>query len=386
MRNFIYPILVISTLFGFDDLYAQEKKSPPEHQHLSCPMSLEEHEMEAYANHVRAEQAMNREILDGTYNIPVQFHLLRRTNGTGGITPEEAAWELDQANIKYQWMGVEFFQCTPARFIDDDGFFNTEFQYDWDDFCGQDNAEYQIAGQNNVPDVVNIYYVNTDGWNWSCFPDDRTERCKDWIIMDIDDIGFEHLLAHELGHYFNLLHTFQGYEDSDPDNNEHIVRNSGNDCYNCNEAGDWLCDTPADNNRWDDDCNWDGTGSDGCSDFDFTPDEMNIMSYCDCAYNFTEGQEFRIIFTITTSRSYLDCPFLSDCEPTHTLSSPQNGMFAFQASNTITSTADINSGAVSAYDAGNSITLQPGFHAKAGSSFTAFIDGCWGPVIYPPNE
>jgi hypothetical protein len=61
-------------------------------------------------------------------------------------------------------------------------------------------------------------------------------------------------------------------------------------------------------------------------------------------------------------------------------------MFAFQASNTITSTADINSGAVSVYDAQNYIRLLPGFHAKAGSTFSAFIDGCWGPVIYPPNE
>jgi hypothetical protein len=90
----------------------------------------------------------------------------------------------------------------------------------------------------------------------------------------------------------------------------------------------------------------------------------------------------RMLNCVVTTRAYLDCPFLSDCEPTYNLSNDQNNTFTFQASNTITSTADINSGAVSAYDAGNSITLQPGFHAKAGSSFDAFIDGCWGPVIF----
>jgi hypothetical protein len=381
MRNIISTVFIILSIAGLNDLFSQEKKAQPNHTHHNCPMTLEEHEKEAYATSVRAEQAANREILDGTYNIPVQFHLLRTSAGTGGITPEDATWELDQANIKFSWLGVEFFQCSPARFIDDDNFFFTEFQYDWEDYCGQTTAEYQIAGQNNVANVVNIYYVNTDGWNWSCFPDDRTERCKDWLIMDIADTGFAYLLAHELGHYFNLLHTHQDYEDSDPDNNEHITRSPGDDCYNCAEAGDWLCDTPADNNQWDA-CEWDGSGSDGCSSLDFEPEDMNIMSYSNCQHNFTSGQHFRMTFCITTSRAYLDCPFLSDCEPTHTLSSPQNGMFAFQASNTITSTADINSGAVSAYDAGNSVTLQPGFHAKAGSSFNAFIDGCWGPVIF----
>lgn len=382
MKKYIYLMLVIGPFFGFDELYSQEKKSPPKHDHASCPMTLEEHEIEAYGSQVRAESNMNREVLDGVYNIPVQFHLLRRTNGTGGITPEDAAWELEQANIKYSWMGVEFFQCSPARFIDDDNFFNTEFQFDWDDYCGQTNAEYTIANQNNETDVVNIYYVNTDGWNWSCFPDDRFEKCKDWIIMDIDDIGFEYLLAHELGHYFNLLHTFQGYDDNDPDNNEHITRSPSDDCYNCGAIGDWLCDTPADNNSWDNNCLWDGTGADGCSNLDFEPEELNIMSYSDCAHNFTAGQHSRVIFAITTSRSYLNCPFLSDCETTHSLSQPQNGMYAYQASNTITSTADVNNGAVSVYDAQNSIRLLPGFHAKAGSSFNAFIDGCWGPVIF----
>ena len=47
------------------------------------------------------------------------------------------------------------------------------------------------------------------------------------------------------------------------------------------EAGDYLCDTPADNEQWNN-CNWDGTGSDGCSNLDFEPEDMNIMSYSDC--------------------------------------------------------------------------------------------------------
>jgi hypothetical protein len=381
MRILIFTVCIILAQARFNDLLSQEMKAQPKHPHHYCPMTLEEHEKEAYANSVRAERSMGREILDGTYNIPVQFHLLRTTAGTGGILPEDAAWELEQANIKFSWLGVEFFQCSPARFIDDDDFFFTEFQFEWEDFCGQTNAEYQITGENNVANVVNIYYVNTDGWNWSSLPQYLPDYCKDWLIMDIADTGLTYLLAHELGHYFDLLHTHQDYDDNDPDNNEHITRSPGDDCYNCDESGDWFCDTPADNNQWDD-CEWDGTGSDGCSSLDFEPEDMNIMSYSGCQHNFTSGQHGRMIFCITTSRAYLDCPFLSDCESTQSLSQPQNGLYAFQASNYITSTADINPGAVSVYDADNYIRLLPGFNAKAGSTFNAFIDGCWGPVIF----
>ena len=44
-----------------------------------------------------------------------------------------------------------------------------------------------------------------------------------------------------------------------------------------------------------------------------------------------------------------------------------------QATKTITSTSTIKSGATVTYEAGQSITLKPGFHAEAGSNFTAKI-------------
>jgi len=47
-----------------------------------------------------------------------------------------------------------------------------------------------------------------------------------------------------------------------------------------------------------------------------------------------------------------------------------------QASNSITATNIINSGATANYDAGNTVFLRPGFHAKNGANFRAFIQGC----------
>ncbi len=357
------------------------KEAGPDKNHHTCSMSLPSEAREQYLQSIQNEnQSSSR---DGTFNLPVQFHLLRRTNGTGGATAAQVAQELQWANNEYSALEVEFFQCSPARDINDDTYFNTTFQFEWDDYCGQTNAEYLIAGQNNVDDVINIYYVNTDGWNWSCFPYQRSAHCKDWIIMDIDDIGNATLLAHELGHYFNLLHTFDGYGDGETENEEHITRNSSNECYNCPTYGDYLCDTPADNNSWNNSCQWDGDGGDGCSNLDFSPNANNIMSYSDCPTVFTSGQHARMTYAITSLRNYLDCPFLSGCTANRTISATQNGTFAYQASNQITSTAHITPGISSAYDAGNVVILQPGFYAEVGTSFAAFLDGCWGPVIWP---
>jgi len=383
MKN-LYPlfIFIIATIFFSSSLRAQEEKRMPKPGQPACPMTLKPSEIEAYRNSIKDEAINGNANRDGIYNLPVQFHLVRTSAGTGGTTEEEAAWELEQANLKFAPIGIEFFQCSPVHFIDDDFYFNTIFDNDWENFCGQDNAEYQIAGEFNVANVINLYYVNTDGWNWSSFPSYIEDYCKDWIILNNGDIGNDFLLAHELGHYFNLIHTFQGYGNNDPDDNEHITRDPGEDCYNCQTHGDHLCDTPADNDEWSNGCSWNGAGADGCSDLNFSPDGANIMSYSPCPDYFSAGQSNRMINAVTGSRAYLECPFLSDCQSNWTLSADQNNMQAYQASNTVTSTADINSGAVSAYDAGNSITLQPGFHAKTGSTFAAFIDGCWGPEIF----
>lgn len=347
----------------------------------TCSMTLPLEAREQYLQSIQHEnQSSSR---DGTFNLPVQFHLLRMSNGTGGVTAAQVAQELEWANNEFSALEVEFFQCSPAHEILDDTYFDEIFQFEWEDYCGQTTAEYLIAGQHNVPDVINIYYVNTDGWNWSCFPYQRSADCKDWIIMDIDDLGNPTLLAHELGHYFNLLHTFEGYGNGDPDDQEHITRNSSNECYNCTTYGDYLCDTPADNNSWNNSCGWDGNGGDGCSNLDFEPNANNIMSYSDCPTIFTSGQHARMTYAVTALRSYLDCPFLSSCTTNRTISGTQNGTFAYQASNNISSTAEVNPSANSAYDAGNSVLLQTGFVAKHGTNFSAFIDGCWGPVIWP---
>lgn len=81
-------------------------------------------------------------------------------------------------------------------------------------------------------------------------------------------------LTHELGHFFNLNHTFDGCDGA-----------------NCATSGDRICDTPAlDTENYD--CPSAGDIL-GCTDFALT---MNYMDYVNdaCMYMFTAGQATRM--------------------------------------------------------------------------------------------
>jgi len=103
-----------------------------------------------------------------------------------------------------------------------------------------------------------------------------------------------------------------------------------------------------------------------------------IMSYCDSrGIDFTLGfgeQPGDVIRGFIASKS--DC--ISPCEscPTNITHSGVISSDTYRASNSITSTATVNSGTNVTYDAGSNIRLKTGFIAKNGSTFLAKIDGC----------
>ncbi|MCO5247935.1 MAG: M43 family zinc metalloprotease [Chitinophagales bacterium] len=99
-------------------------------------------------------------------------------------------------------------------------------------------------------------------------------------------------LAHELGHAFNLYHTFEG-------------DNGGKDCPkddNCSTDGDMVCDTPPHKR---DECR-----TTECStSLDINNSLNNFMSYCNTGLKglFTPGQKERVIAAMNTLRiSFLE--------------------------------------------------------------------------------
>lgn len=118
---------------------------------------------------------------------------------------------------------------------------------------------------------------------------------RDLIVIKKSAFGGK-TLAHEVGHYFGLYHTFEtsmGVE---------FVNGS-----NCATTGDILCDTPADINPAPiaPGCIWIGTNRDPNNDY-YTPMLGNTMSYHQgCGRRFTIEQYNRMIFCYLNYRNYL---------------------------------------------------------------------------------
>ena len=126
-------------------------------------------------------------------------------------------------------------------------------------------------------------------------------------------------LTHELGHFFNLDHTFNGCDGA-----------------NCATSGDRVCDTPpSDNPRFD--CNAPDnppSGSEnGCGVTQLT---MNYMDYVEdsCMYMFTAGQAARMTAWYNTISSQLNTNTLANNDYVSTnfsiLPNPNKGYFSIQ--------------------------------------------------------
>lgn len=114
--------------------------------------------------------------------------------------------------------------------------------------------------------------------------------------------GYLSTASHEFGHYLDLLHTHQG----------------GDECVkrtNCEEAGDQLCDTPADPNLYEDGnskvdkitCLYIGAEVDDCDNSPYVPDPQNFMSYSTktCRTTFSPEQINRATVCLFIERTEL---------------------------------------------------------------------------------
>lgn len=163
--------------------------------------------------------------------------------------------------------------------------------------------------------------------------------------------------THEVGHYLNLRHIW-----------------GDGDC----PVDDFVADTP----RSDAPNFGCAIGHQSCSSTDMV---QNYMDYSDdgCMNLFTLDQKSRMhaLFAPGGDRnSLLDSDGCSEyhdpCPQDITLTSTTGGAENYEAASTIHSTQVLLSSADVTYMAGTEIVLQPGFWAKEGSDFHAFIGAC----------
>lgn len=341
-------------------------------QQEDCGMVLSQEQVD-YMDETRPvrEQADLNAFGDVT-TIPFVAHIIRTSGGTGGLSINNLNLALSQMNMAYQTVNFEFELCDVNYIDNDDHYGNVSYS------TSGTSEEYAMAVPNLVSNAVNVFFVpNANGYcGWSSFPAYRDAFGKDWTVMANSCATNGSTLAHELGHYFNLYHTHQGVSSGINIFENELVNRS-----NCGpNVGDELCDTSADprlsgcvNSSCVYICGYVDANGDT-----YTPDPTNIMSYSlkSCRTFFSPQQIARMQQSYLIDRNYLanSC----DCEPNINVTTTYNSgdNIDLEASNTITASNIINSGAVADYDAGVQIDLVNGFHARYGCDFDAFIDGC----------
>lgn len=217
--------------------------------------------------------------------IPLAVHIVRQTNHEGGITLGELYKNIKKANSMFEDYGV-YLHLEKVQFIDNDEKYNTTYIYG-----DKDDEEVDIfnMASTNISEKLNIYYVpytkgvNGGIYSWSKYPDKSVR--KQHILMNNGHGGA--ILVHEIGHWFNLLHTHE------TKNGMEYVNGT-----NCATAGDLCCDTPADpklSGKVDEKCNYTGTDTDA-SNNSYNPDVSNIMSYTKsiCRTSFSDQQVKRM--------------------------------------------------------------------------------------------
>ncbi|MFM7586932.1 MAG: zinc-dependent metalloprotease [Bacteroidota bacterium] len=238
-------------------------------------------------------------------NIPVTIHIVKATNGSGGFLENNAFLTICDLNQRMASAGLFFYVPGAVRFILSDALYNPV------DY-GPLNT---MISQNNIARTMNIYYTNLGAMSlcgFAFYPNSGPGGAQNngAVVMSFacsQPNGTT--LTHEVGHFFNLPHTFdQTSNNPTASSAERVTRNfnepSPRLSANCNTEGDNFCDTPADfiDNRWN--CPTGIIQLDINGDR-FRPDSSYYMSYSSdqCMSRFSDQQITAMRATLTTTNS-----------------------------------------------------------------------------------
>ncbi|MBK9632609.1 MAG: T9SS type A sorting domain-containing protein [Saprospiraceae bacterium] len=258
---------------------------------------------------IRDRMFQNREKMDKLVQvrtgairyIPVNYHLAANTDGTGRMRIVNVYTNLCAINKLFEAHEIQFY----LRNIN---FINNTALYDdpssalgtaWCNSLANNNrnaVNIICARVANKPEPGVLAFYNPGG---------------DYIVSGIGSVNANGTtLAHEIGHFFSLAHTFYGWESTTYSCNtptpltvfiggqsvqvEYVNRDKRiNGQLVCKIAADGFCDTPADYNLgfgWNGGCVYSGCAVDPDGDT-LDPDERNMMSYfLSCLQTFTTEQ------------------------------------------------------------------------------------------------
>ncbi|MEO7926257.1 MAG: T9SS type A sorting domain-containing protein [Saprospiraceae bacterium] len=261
--------------------------------------------------------------------IPVTFHLVANSAGTGRVQEEAVLLQLANLNQQYADQQAVFY-IDHFNYFDNDAVYNmpaspaaiTQMRLRKDNNSLNLFITNKADNGGETPGTVLAYY----------------DPNEDWVVSRRDQISsISSTIAHEFGHFFSLAHPFSGwdckpYTTTDYTNPVNVdftkpCDSGGGSALielqngsNCTIAGDRICDTPPDYNLgllYQNDCSENTTIKDKNGQL-ITPIVNNYMSYYrDCAsYTFTATQKTLINASFfSAQRAYIRTGVIPNTTP-----------------------------------------------------------------------
>lgn len=252
------------------------------------------------------------------FTVRVKFVRVRPTLSDNMMSDGELDAELAGMNAYFSQIGVAFRETEPRQIITNathvgglaGRYYNIRSHSDFD----------SLLNENSIPGVLDICFINSGVYNagtpeefsicgQATFPGDPNKRGI--VIINGCSLarGNPSVTPHEIGHYFDLLHTHETAHGSECPNG-----------WNCSFTGDLVCDTAADPGlsapsgepvRTDGNCNVINVSGitlpNQCllPPMAYNPDGFNFMSYSDqaCSTGFSQGQRSRFMSTVMGDRA-----------------------------------------------------------------------------------
>ena len=254
--------------------------------------------------------------------VPIKFHIISTDAGTGGVKESAILDMLCGLNEFYAPMDIQFFAKGGYNYFN-----STAAATDPQSPAG----ELQLKSK-KVKQMINIFLCQsfTKAGLLGYYTEGYPGYQNDFLVIKKSEVSSGAKTAeHEIGHFFSLLHPFNGWEDNDYDPLVHgnpvniltaptmsseppfnSIAIEFVDGTNCQTAGDLICDTPASynfaNSYW---------SSKGCVPLDnsvkdyhmqiVAPDVKNIMDYfAACSdYHFSNKQQDLIKTDLTNRKA-----------------------------------------------------------------------------------
>ncbi len=272
--------------------------------------------MQDYAAFLSVQQRPGSTQLDTFMNFPIQLHVITDLNQTIRISQGTLISTICELNDRYAPVRFRFFLRGDINYISNNA---------WATLPSKTVGD-QIMLQHNVNRVINVYFTDLSQLNpplcgYAYFPGTGpgTTFRQGGLFMGTNgncSSNGNTTFAHEMGHYFQLMHPFQGTSSLNKfsPSFERVTRNfneiSPRLNANCNTAGDQLCDTPTDwiGDRWN--CNVAQPVQTDLNNDTIRPDATLYMGYADdaCQSRFSPQQIALMRTTGNTSRAYLKSP------------------------------------------------------------------------------